>query len=208
MEFKRSYSATGIPFRLTGEVYDPSGVNLDIIAVQKGYYKEEKIDVKGDISEIGYYLSMVIDENDNEVYSEPVVKELRTYTRAVGTGLVTKCDIEFRYYFEDNDTDYYSLKGVTKHFNSIKGHKANITARENLLHKASMWLYKDLINQVGIVMGDTHAKEFLVDIGVARSVYMIGNRQPILDIINNSNRGYMTPARKSTLTSILNVAYA
>lgn len=193
------------PFKITGVTSDPTIIDFDKVCFQKGLYRNEVCDTKGDLVLIGYYETREGTE-EAYTYSDPVVEETREYFRSAITGLGTHSTSVIRYYCEDDS--YWETATFTKYYNAERGYKLNQDARKVLLTRASMWLYADLISEYGYSDGDAKAKEFSNDIKTFKSEYMEADRSLLLNHIQNSEREYMTPTRKTVLDSILNVVYS
>lgn len=168
----------------------------------QGYHKKETFDANGDLTTVEYYANY---DSGTETFSNLKVKETRIYTRDIGSGLLTKRDMTIEWYKGGGSLS--DTKTTEKHYDSQKGYKSNIKARKNLINSASMWLYGDLIAEFGQATGEANAKEFLRDVGSERGGYIAGDLQPLLDAVQASARAYITGARKSTLDTILNIAY-
>jgi len=168
-----------------------TNINYNIL----GYHKEETFDSKGDLIILKYYHSY---DEQTDTFSNLSVEEIRTYTRDITTGLLTKRETIINWY-DDNEVLTETKTNITKYYTAQKGYANNKRARQNLIDKASMYL----LSQVG----KTDATSFLRIAKNEISGYVAGDIQPLLDVISNSTEIYMTATIKATLDVILNISY-
>jgi hypothetical protein len=160
----------------------------------KGYEKKQTFDTKGDLIEVGYYFEY--DEATSE-FKDLLVKETRTYTRDVTTGLMTKRDMLIEWF--NGVPEVIATKNTVKHFSATQGYTANQRSRHNLINTASMYL----LGEVGLV----DAKTFLDSCSGEIGTYVGGSIQPLLDDISTSALPFMTAPIKAQLDTILNITY-
>lgn len=133
------------------------------------------------------------------------MQEERSYERDVITGIMTARDMNITWYYDDDTIG--ATKNTKKYYDAKRGYDANIKARTNIINKASMWVYGDLINEYGWPDGENKAKEFLLDTENEVAAYVKSNIEPLLEAVSASTRTYMTAYRKGVLNTILNIKY-
>lgn len=174
-----------------------------------GLAKQEIFDTNGDIKELNFYRNY---DDVNDLFTQIAVKEFRTYTRSTATGLPTKRVTDITWY-DENGNVILTKSNVTKYYSSDKGFKANKRARQNLIDKASMYLFGALM-QIDATTAEANVENFEALSNNASNSYIKSNMQPLIDIITNSTdntknefRSYMTVGIRDTLLTILNVTY-
>jgi len=165
--------------------------NKDIDYNILGYHKQEVFDIKGDLTTVNYHKNY-----DGVTYSDLKVKEERTYTRDVATGLLIERDTVITWYLDGNEA---GTKNTKKYYTAQKGFVNNKRARQNLIDKASMYLFSQI--------GKTDARIFWGLMKGFVDDYVATGDLALVTEINNSTEIYMTGIIKSTLESILNVVY-
>ena len=156
-----------------------------------GWHKKETFDTHGDYNTIEYY-----QDYDGVTYLNLQVKEIRTYTRDISTGLINKRNITINWY---SAGDIAFTKNLVKYYTATRGHTANKKARQNLINDASMFLFSQV--------GKTSATIFWKQIRPEINDYINTSDLSLITVINNSTEEYMTTAIKSTLVTILNITY-
>lgn len=165
----------------------------------QGYHKKKVYDTKGDVSEVGFYKTYTPPVTGSTgTYTGLKVKETRTITRDVVLGIPNKIDMLIEWFKGDGVTTA-DTKTITKHINSYDGMRMNQEARTNLMTKAQGYL----LGEVGLA----NTQEFGTDVMSEREAYIAGTRGPLIDLINNSSRPYMTTEIKNTLVAILDIAF-
>ena len=156
-----------------------------------GYYKEETFDSKGDLVSVNYY------ENYNgTTYSDLKVNETRVYERDAITGLLTKRTTTITWYIDGVEA---GTKTTEKYYTAQKGFDRNKNARQNILDKASMYLFS--------MVGKTDAVAFWKTVKGQADDYKVTGDLALVTAINDSTELYMTGTIKATLDVILNITY-
>ena len=156
-----------------------------------GYQKDSIFDIKGDLVEVNYYQNF-----DGIVYSDLKIKEQRTYTRDLSTGILLKRDSVITWYLDGIEA---GIKTTEKYYTTTKGFVSNKRARQNLIDKASMYLFSQI--------GKTDSRLFW---GITKGFvddYVATGDLALVQAINDSTELYMTVVIKAALDVILNVTY-
>jgi len=156
----------------------------------KGYYKLMTPSSLGDANIIEYYA----DYNGGNP-TRLKVRETRTYTRNAVTGIVETITIVVEWLGSDGVSSKQS-KTIIKHLDIGRGMEKNEKSRKRLLNQAK----GAAIQLIGLEAGKTFMRNF----GSEMNLYVEGDRQPLIDGINNSGE---TQLFKYTLTAILDIAY-
>jgi len=122
-------------------------------------------------------------------------------------GILYQRDLVTTWYFED-ETPCSETKPGVKYYDAIQGYEKNKKSRNNLINKASMYLFQALIAN-DPVNGEQQARDFLV-LAAGNSnidVYKSGNIVPLVDFIDNTMEVYITDTVRATMKAILNVTY-
>lgn len=178
-----------------------------------GLHKKEYFDSKGDLITLELYKDY---DEETQTHTNLAIKENRTYTRDVNTGLLIKRVTQIIWYNVDGE-ECKTKTNINKYFSPKKGFVANKRARQNLIDNASMYLYSQLMtNNAGDkTQTDIEVDDFESLTDAAQSKYIKSNTLPLLDIVTNSidntkdeYRVYITEAMQTVLLSILNINYA
>lgn len=177
-----------------------------------GLHKKEYFDTNGDLVKLEYYTEYDL---STKVFGGLAIKEDRVYLRSASTGLLDTRTTTITWF--DVDGGEAEIKtNIVKYYSAKKGFTANKRARMNIIDKASMYLYQELMIANG---GDTATTAIQVDdfgtlTDAAQSKYIKSNTQDLMDIIINSTdntkpeyRSYITEAMKAALLSILDINY-
>lgn len=195
-------------FKATGDKSDVRYVNYNIL----GLHKKEYFDSKGDLTKVEFYASY---DDETDIHSDLAILEERTYTRDASTALLTKRETTISWYDVDGAIQEQKTN-VAKYYSAKKGFTANKRARQNLLDKASMYLFSALItNALGnFSTAEAQTEDFDILTDDSQSQYVKSTMQPLIDIITNSvdntkpeYRDYMTEEIKTVLLSILDITY-
>ena len=165
--------------------------NKDIDYNLLGYQKQEVFDTKGDLTTVNYYQNF-----DGVTYSDLKVKEESIYTRDVTTGLLIERDTTITWYLDEVES---GTKTTKKYYTATKGFVNNKRARQNLIDKASMYLFFQI--------GKTDARIFWGLMKGFVDDYVATGDLALVTAINDSTELYMTGVIKATLDAILNVVY-
>jgi len=155
----------------------------------KGYHKQMTQNVNGDAHIIEYFA----DYNGGSPTGLKV-RETRTYTRTEDTGIPIKIDVLIQWFSADGLIR--ATKSFAKHLDIERGMGKNEKARKRLINKAK----GAAIQMIGLEAGKTFMRGF----GGEMSLYVEGDRQPLIDGINASGQSQLF---KDTLTGILDIAY-
>jgi len=123
------------------------------------------------------------------------VRETRTYTRDNTTGIVIQIDVLIEWLSGDGVTVRAS-KNLVKHIDLNRGMRKNERSRKRLLNKAK----GAAIQLIGMEAGKTFMRDFSGEM----TLYVEGDRQPLIDGINASGQAQNF---KDTLTGILDISY-
>lgn len=156
----------------------------------KGYHKVMTQNLLGDAHIIEYF-----EDYNSGSPTGLRVRETRTYTRNEVTGVLEKIDVLIEWMSGDGVTPR-ATKTLIKHVDMDRGMAKNEKARKRLLNKAK----GAAIQLIGMEAGKTFMRNF----GNEMNLYVEGDRQPLIDGINNSGE---TQIFKDTLVGILDVAY-
>lgn len=156
----------------------------------KGYHKVMTQNVNGDAATIEYYGDY---NGGNPQHLK--VREVRTYSRNAVTGIPESIDILIEWIGSDGVSSKIN-KSFTKHLDPNRGMAKNEKARKRLLNKAK----GAAIQLIGMSAGKTFMRNF----GNEMTLYVEGDRQPLIDGIDASGE---TQLFKDTLTSILDISY-
>jgi len=156
----------------------------------KGYHKVMSQNNTGDAHVIDYFA----DYNDGDPLNLKV-RETRTYTRNGVTGIVEEINIKIDWFSGDGIT-IRDTKTIIKHIDIDRGMRKNERARKRLLNKAK----GAAIQMIGMSAGKTFMRNFANEM----TLYIEGDREPLIDGINNSGQ---TDLFKNTLTGVLDVSY-
>lgn len=177
-----------------------------------GLHQQEIQDTNGDIIILKFYRNY---DSENDIFSGIAVNEDRVYTRDTSTGLLKKRETSHTWY--DIEGNIIATKTqVQKFYSSKKGFQSNKRARQNLIDKASMYLFSALAtNNAGdMVLTEIEIDDFESLTDSASSKYLKSNTDPLINIITNSTdntkpefRGYITAGIQQTLLTILNISY-
>ena len=198
----------GNKFMATNNTEDITGHDFRLL----GLHKKEYFDEYGDLIKIEYYTSYDL---DTDLFSNLAIVENRTYTRDPQTGLLIQRTNEIDWYDVDGNV-IQTKTNLTKFYSAQKGFVANKRARQNLIDKASLYLFSALIGNAG-TSGESPVDQ--VDnyselTNEAERNYIKGTIQPLIDIITNSTdntkpeyRSYVTPTIQATLLYLLNINF-
>lgn len=156
----------------------------------QGYHKEMTTNTLGDANIIEYY----VDYNGGAPTGLKV-RETRTYVRNVVTGIIESITI-FIEWFGSDGVSVKNTKTIVNNLDPMRGMEKNEKARKRLLNQAK----GAAIQLIGLKAGKTFMRNF----GSEMNLYVEGDRQPLIDSINNSGE---TQLFKDTLTGILDIAY-
>jgi len=156
----------------------------------KGYHKVMTENPQGDAAIIEYFRNYT-DGTPNYLK----VRETRTYTRNAVTGIPETIDVLIEWFGGDGVSSKIN-KTIVKHLDMGRGMAKNEKARKRLLNKAK----GAAIQLIGMAAGKT----FMRNYGTEMSLYIEGDREPLVDGIAASGE---TQLFKDTLTAILDVAY-
>ena len=156
----------------------------------KGYYKTMTPSSLGDAHLIEYYA-----DYNNGSPTGLKVRETRTYTRNAITGIIETITVFIEWIGSDG-VSAKTTKTLVKHLDVGRGMEKNEKARKRLLNQAK----GAAIQLIGLEAGKTFMRNF----GSEMNLYIEGDRQPLVDGINNSVE---TQLFKDTLVNILDIAY-
>jgi hypothetical protein len=160
----------------------------------KGYYKDETYNEKGDVSKVTYYKAY--DKTTDQFSNVKVEEDILIY-RDETLGIPSSVEVTITWY--KSDGTIMATKTIEKIINGFKGQQMNQQSRTTLVTKAQGYLLQEL--------GLANTQEFGTDVMQEREAYIAGTKQPLLDVIANSTRTYMTQTIKDTVSAILNVDY-
>ena len=156
----------------------------------KGYHKVMTESTLGDAHIIEYFK----DYNAGAPL-DLVVRETRSYDRNISTGIIETITIDIEWMSGDGVTPR-ATKQLVNHIDANRGMAKNEKARKRLLNKAK----GAAILLIGMEAGKTFMRNFASEM----TLYVEGDRQPLIDGINASGE---TQLFKDTLTGILDIAY-
>ena len=197
------------PFKATSKAYDITSVNYNLL----GLHKKEYFDSNGDLNKLEMYTNY---DQQADIYTGLAILEERTYLRDASTGLLKTRTTNITWYDIDGNVNT-TKSNVTKFFSAKKGFVANKRARQNIIDKASMYLYQELMITN---LGDKNVTDLQIDnfetlTSIEQGSYIKSNTTPLISLITNSTdnakdeyRDYITPSVQAVLLSILNVSYA
>lgn len=170
-------------------------INITQIDYRIQGYKKEKIQNNlGDITMVNFYQNY---DEQAQQFSGLKVRETRTQERdAMGIPTKTTVDIEW---FSSDEVTVRATKQLIKPLNSDDGLKVNEQSRGRLINKAKGYTIQ--------TMGLENGKEFMKGIITEIELYKEGERQALIDAINNSTDPNATPEYKATVVAILDVSY-
>jgi hypothetical protein len=167
----------------------------------QGYFKRKTYDSKGDEVLVEYFRDY---DPVTKVYSNLMVKEVRTYSRSSLTGIPSQISVAITFYKGDS---IENEKTIEKYLNTTDGISCNEDSRLVLINTASSQFIGSMISEYGISAGMDKSKEFISTLSSEISSYKSGAIISLITAINSSQQDYMTTARKSLLTTILNVNF-
>lgn len=177
-----------------------------------GLHKKEYFDEKGDLVKIEYYKNY---DEVNDIHIDLAILEERIYTRDASNALLSKRENTITWFDVDGNINE-KKQNITKYYSAKKGFEANKRARQNLLDKASMYLFQALITNASgnFTLAEQQTEDFDVLTDDAQSQYVKSTMQPLITIITNSTdntkseyRDYITEEIKIVLLSILDITY-
>lgn len=195
-------------FLATGEAGDPSTIDFRIL----GLHKNEFFDSKGDLVNVKYYTDY---DQNTDTFTGLAVDENRTYERDATTGLLLKRSTNIDWYDSLGGVSVSKLQ-VEKYYSAQKAFVANKRARQNLIDKASMYLFQQLMmdNLGDAILSESQVEDFDTYTTTAQALYIKSTTQPLIDAINNAAdsghvdyKPYITTAIKTVLLSILDISY-
>lgn len=176
-----------------------------------GLHKDESIDTNGDVHTLSFYRNY---DEGTKTFTGLAVQEKRSYFRHSYTGFLTKRITDSIKWYDLEGNVFAEKTSIPKFYNDTKGFEKNKRARQNIVNKASLALFQELIN-ANPATADANVDDFQDLTDSAVSKYLKSNMTPLLNILNNSVvddgnpsfRSYMTPAIKDSLIGILNIVY-
>ena len=156
----------------------------------KGYHKVMTQNVNGDAAVIEYFKDC---NGGNPTGLK--VRETRTYTRNATTGIVEMINVLIEWMSGDEVT-VRATKQWDNNIDAGRGMAKNEKARKRLLNKAK----GAAIQLIGMESGKT----FMRGLGGEISLYVEGDRAPLINGINTSTE---TQLFKDTLVGILDIQY-
>lgn len=197
------------PFQATARSEDITQINFNLL----GLHKKEFFDTNGDLHKAELYTAY---DPETDVYTGLAITEDKVYLRDANTGLLKTRTTAITWY-DISGAINVTKTNITKYYSAKKGFVANKRARQNIIDKASMYLYQELMIANA---GDKDATDLQIDdfetlTSIAQSSYIKSNTTPLIDIITNSTdnttsdyRDYISVAMKTVLLSILDISYA
>lgn len=195
----------GNKFMATNNDEDITGYDFRLL----GLHKKEYFDQYGDLFKIEYYTEYNI---QTDMFSGLAIVENRTYTRDVVTGLLYMRTTNIEWYDVDGNV-MQTKTNLTKFYSAQKGFTANKQARQNLIDRASIYLYSALMG-IDPTTAVVNVDDYSALTNEAERNYIKGTIDPLLEIISNSTdnlkpeyRSYITAEIKATLLAILDITY-
>lgn len=149
---------------------------------------------QGEISKVEYYSTY-----SNDEYSDLVVDETISYVKD-SLGFFKEKIINIRWYLENNTIG--AEKVVTKKFNNIESITEGVKKRENIISTAKQMIILEISNSFSGNDILTEAYTLLNDLGSEITLYIQGNKQPLIDAINSSNKSYIISIKSELLSEI------
>lgn len=156
----------------------------------KGYHKVMTENANGDAYIIEYFA-----DYNGGTPQRLKVRETRSYTRNAVTGIVETINVNIEWLSGDGVT-VRATKNFDKHLDVYRGMAKNEKARVRLLNKAK----GAAIQLIGLEAGKTFMRDFSNEM----TLYVAGDRIPLIDGINASAQ---SQTFKDTLVGILDVSY-
>lgn len=186
------HAISQIPFKINGNVGDPSDINFDI----KGYYKKRTV-IKGELTIIEYYRNYVY---SSDTYTDLVVKESRVFDRNL-LGLVNFRTLIIDWYVED-DTIGLSKEQI-KYYSKDEVIQEGMTRRNNMISAAKLVLLNELKLTVGEPTNQQYGFDFLLGVSTQMTYFKEGYIQPLRDAVQDSTKPYFNQDIKDKIITEL-----
>lgn len=170
-------------FKINDSYESPEKFDYNIF----GLHKKRTI-VKGELILCEYFTNY-----DGTNYSDLVLTEARQFIRNPANYLVIKRVMTITWYLKDDSVGTVIVN--EKYYSAQESIEEGIDMRTNIISYAKLYI----MGTIGLANG----KDFMDTIISSINLYIQGSTQQLKDVVNASDKSYLTPTIKATVISIL-----
>lgn len=176
-------------FKINKNTNNPTNLNYKAYGLH-----DVKTYDKGEIVKVEYYSTY-----SNDEYSDLVVDEIITYTKDE-LGFFKERNINVRWYLEDNNIGVEKV--INKRFNEIESVLEGVNKRSNIIANCKSIIISEIKKTLNGSAVLVEAFTLLNSLKEEMSLYIDGNRQPLIDALSLREEEYIVSIL-SDLTSEL-----